>query len=286
MSEEKTNTNDEVKEETEKQPEEASASDNAKDVQTGASAKASDAGAKTADKDASAGASASQDEKQPNKPKSRKKQIIIGVVAVLVVICAGVGVWHDQPSFCNAICHTPMDGYLSTYESDLDSPATDKWGNEVSNASSMLAPVHAKQNITCVGCHVPTMSEQVSEGLSWISGGYGVIQTNDLHFVPAEKSLSELTAARGVASEQFCLNSGCHTTSSGAAMTRDDLVEKTSYMKYNVHTQPHGDVACSDCHKAHRASTVTCNQCHTEATLPEGWISPTVAESLEPVAVN
>ena len=198
----------------------------------------------------------------------------------------GVGVWHDQPSFCNAICHTPMDGYLTTYEATPGQPAKDKWDNEVSDASAMMAPLHAKEGVSCVGCHVPTIGEQVSEGLSWISGNYGVIQTNNLHFVPEEKGLSELTHARGIASEQFCLNSGCHTTSSGAAMTRDDLVEKTSYMKYNVHTQPHGDVACSDCHKAHRASTVTCNQCHTEATLPEGWISPTEAEALEPVAVN
>ena len=275
MSEKKNTTNDEVKEET------------------AAAAKAAEETAGDATKDAAATSAsdaketaAATSEKQPKKAKGRKKQIVIGVVAVLVVICVGVGVWHDQPSFCNAICHTPMDGYLTTYEATPGQPAKDKWDNDVENASAMMAPLHAKEGVSCVGCHVPTIGEQVSEGLSWVSGNYGVIQTNNLHFVPEEKGLSELTHARGIASEQFCLNSGCHTTSSGAAMTRDDLVEKTSYMKYNVHTQPHGDVACSDCHKAHRASTVTCNQCHTEATLPEGWISPTEAEALEPVAVN
>ena len=285
MSEKKNTTNDEVKEETAAAADAKAAEDAAaKAAEDAAATSASDADAKK-DGDAKETAAATS-EKQPKKAKGRKKQIVIGVVAVLVVICVGVGVWHDQPSFCNAICHTPMDGYLTTYEATPGQPAKDKWDNEVSDASAMMAPLHAKEGVSCVGCHVPTIGEQVSEGLSWISGNYGVIQTNNLHFVPEEKGLSELTHARGIASEQFCLNSGCHTTSSGAAMTRDDLVEKTSYMKYNVHTQPHGDVACSDCHKAHRASTVTCNQCHTEDALPEGWISPTEAEALEPVAVN
>ena len=302
MSEKKNTTNDEVKEETAaaaKAAEDAAAADAkaAEDAaakaaeETAGDAKETTAATSASDTTAKKDADATKDApapcaKQPKKAKGRKKQIVIGVVAVLVVICVGVGVWHDQPSFCNAICHTPMDGYLTTYEATPGQPAKDKWDNEVSDASAMMAPVHAKEGVSCVGCHVPTIGEQVSEGLSWVSGNYGVIQTNNLHFVPEEKGLSELTHARGIASEQFCLNSGCHTTSSGAAMTRDDLVEKTSYMKYNVHTQPHGDVACSDCHKAHRASTVTCNQCHTEATLPEGWISPTEAEALEPVAVN
>ena len=291
MSEQKQNTNDNLDTSKAGEATEATTATEA----SAASKTAEDAKAKDANKigeeakNAEATSDASKNdtpEKSPKKPKSRKKSIVIGVVGVVIVLCAGIGIWHDQPSFCNALCHTPMDGYLTTYESKLDSPSTDKWGNEVENASSMLAPVHAKQNISCVGCHVPTIGEQVSEGLSWISGNYGVVQTNDLRFVPEEKSLSELTAARGIAGEQFCLNSGCHTTSSGTAMTRDDLVEKTSYMKYNVHTQPHGEVACSDCHKAHRASTVTCSQCHTEATVPDGWINASDAEKLEPVNVN
>ena len=36
---------------------------------------------------------------------------IVGVVVAVVLVCAGGGfyVWHNQPSFCNAICHEPMD---------------------------------------------------------------------------------------------------------------------------------------------------------------------------------
>ena len=69
-------------------------------------------------------------------------------------------------------------------------------------------------------------------------------------------------------------------------MTRDDLVDKTSCMKRNPHVQEHGEVACSECHKAHRASTVYCSKCHSDATIPDGWISYKEAEALEPTAVE
>ena len=224
----------------------------------------------------------------PSLKRGRRKVTAVVATVAVVLVAAGAGfmVWHDSPSFCNAICHTPMDGYLTTYESTPGEAATDKWGNQVADASSMLAPVHAQEDITCVGCHVPQMSEQVTEGLGWLTGSYSVVQTADERFVPEEKSLSDLTAARGIASEAFCLNSGCHVNDDGSTMTRDDLVEKTSYMKRNPHVQEHGEVACSECHKAHRASTVYCSKCHSDATIPDGWISYKEAEALEPTAVE
>ncbi len=232
----------------------------------------------------SAGEAASAPSAKRNK---RKLAGIIGVVAAVVVVAgAGFMVWHDQPSFCNAICHTPMDGYLATYEATPGESATDKWGNEVADASSMLAPVHAQEGITCVQCHVPQMSEQVTEGIGWLTGSYEVVQTTDERFVPEEKALSDLTAARGIASEAFCLNSGCHANDDGSAMTRDDLIEKTSYMKRNPHVEEHGEVDCNECHKAHRASTVYCSKCHSDATIPDGWVSYKEAEALEPAAVS
>ena len=224
----------------------------------------------------------------PSLKRGRRKVTAVVATVAVVLVAAGAGfmVWHDSPSFCNAICHTPMDGYLTTYESTPGEAATDKWGNQVADASSMLAPVHAQEDITCVGCHVPQMSEQVTEGFGWLTGSYSVVQTVDERFVPEEKSLSDLTAARGIASEAFCLNSGCHVNDDGSTMTRDDLVEKTSYMKRNPHVQEHGEVACSECHKAHRASTVYCSKCHSDATIPDGWISYKEAEALEPTAVE
>ena len=42
----------------------------------------------------------------------RGTAVVVAVVAAILVV-AGVGmwVWHEQPSFCGAICHTPMDNY-------------------------------------------------------------------------------------------------------------------------------------------------------------------------------
>lgn len=127
---------------------------------------------------------------------------------------------------------------------------------------------------------------EVTEGIGWLTGCYEVVQTTDERFVPEEKALSDLTAARGIASEAFCLNSGCHANDDGSAMTRDDLNEKTSYMKRNPHVEEHGEVDCNECHKAHRASTVYCSKCHSDVTIPDGWVSYKEAEALEPAAVS
>ncbi len=210
-------------------------------------------------------------EQAPKAKKKGKKKwpIIVGVVvAVVVVAGAGFWVWHEQPSFCNAICHTPMDAYLPTYEAEVDMASTDKWGNEVTNASAMMAPLHRAQNgDTCLSCHVPTLSEQISEGMSWISGNYEVWHTQTGLMVPPERTLAELTEARGIPADEFCLNEACHN------MTRDDLAKATSDMKRNPHVAQHGTVECSECHKAHRASVNYCSSCHNDAEIPDGWIT-------------
>ena len=200
-------------------------------------------------------------------PRKKKWPIVVGVVAV-VLIAAGAGfwVWHEQPSFCNAICHTPMDPYLPTYEAEPGQAAVDKWGNEVADASGMLAATHRTQGKTCMGCHVPSLGEQMAEGMSWVTGNY---------VAPLEeRDLDQLTEARGIEGEQFCLNEACHN------MTRDDLVQATSGMEFNPHVAQHGEVACGECHKAHRASVMYCTQCHSEAETPEGWLSVAEANKL------
>lgn len=51
--------------------------------------------------------------------KSRKWPITVAVVAVVAAVAGGgFWVWHEQPSFCNAICHTPMDPYLAAFEQE------------------------------------------------------------------------------------------------------------------------------------------------------------------------
>ncbi|WP_282209499.1 cytochrome c3 family protein [Parvibacter caecicola] len=213
------------------------------------------------------------DGKAPAPKRKGRRAAIAGVVvaAVLVVAGAGLWVWHEQPSFCGAICHTPMDNYLATYEAPLGQATTDKWGNPVADSSSMLAAVHAAEGDTCMDCHIPTLSEQVSEGVAWVAGNY--------EFPLLERDATDLTEASGRANDELCLNESCHN------LTREDLVEKTADMgTYNPHEPHHMELDCTTCHKAHRASVMYCSQCHAQAEVPEGWIS--MGESNELVGVK
>lgn len=203
----------------------------------------------------------------PSPKKSGKKLgIIAGVLAAIVVVAgAGFWVWHEQPSFCGAICHDPMDPYLATFEAEPTTGAVDKYGNKV-DGSTMLAAVHrVDAEATCLSCHEPTMSQQINEGIAWVTG--------DFASPLKERKLSDLTAAQGKDYEQFCLNDACHET-----VTVKDLGSKTSYMARNVHDMsdaPHSNKVyeCGECHKAHSQSVVICSQCHDDATVPQGWLT-------------
>ena len=56
---------------------------------------------------------------EETKPQKRRKKplVVIGTIVVVVALL-GVGffVWHNQPSFCNAICHVPMRSEEHTSE--------------------------------------------------------------------------------------------------------------------------------------------------------------------------
>lgn len=214
------------------------------------------------------------DQQAPADTPSKKKKvkrwpIVAGVLAVVLVVAgAGFWVWHEQPSFCGAICHTPMDPYLANYDSEPGQASFDKYGNSVEDAGTMMAIAHKKEDIECIDCHVPTISEQVSEGLHWVTGNY--------EFPLDEKSLTDLTSARGATADEFCLNEACHN------ITRDELAEKTSDMKRNPHQFYHMDEDCGSCHKGHRASVMYCSRCHDDTEQPTGWL--TWAEYEEMVA--
>ncbi len=214
---------------------------------------------------------------QPSAKKAVNKRQRLGialgcVVVVLVVAGAGFAVWHEQPSFCNAICHSPMDPYLPTYEATPGQSATDKWGNEVEDAGSMLAAVHNQVGKTCMDCHVPQLDEQMTEGAEWVTGSYDSTL--------GERTATQLVEARGLEnSDEFCMNSSCHPYG------RDELEKKTAWMgKINPHTPQHGEQKCTTCHKAHRASVNYCTQCHTDAIVPDGWLSYTDSKLLEEAA--
>ena len=80
----------------------------------------------------------------------------------MVLVCAGGGfyVWHNQPSFCNVICHEPMDYYVDGYYGEGD------------EAHAQLAVAHQQEGVTCLQCHEATLEAQVNEGTAWVSGAF------------------------------------------------------------------------------------------------------------------
>lgn len=223
--------------------------------------------------------SGSNDAKSPAVPKRKhaKKRAVVWTVVAVVIVAVGVGfsVWHQQPSFCNAICHTPMDGYVTTYNEKAGQAGVDAYGNDISNTSSMLVVTHKNAGLTCLDCHESNLGQQTSEGMKWIRGDYD--------FPLAERSLEDLTSDVGNDyPDSFCLRSGCHDRL--GISSRSDLIVATSSMARNPHSEEHGQVACSECHKAHRASTIYCSKCHSDAAneLPNGWVPFSESLSLCP----
>ena len=218
-----------------------------------------------------------ESEDQTESPKKHGRRWPI-VLAIIVVIVAGGGIgfyfWHSTPGFCNAICHTPMDPYVQTFSYNSGAAGVDKWGNDVADAGAMMAVSHKEAGVDCLGCHVPTLGEQISEGISWVTGNY--------QFPLAERTTSDLVQARGLQADEFCLNSNCHhVTADGTPInTREDLIAATANYARNPHVPQHQTLACSDCHKAHRASINACSQCHNDAPIPTGWLTVSQANRL------
>ena len=74
------------------------------------------------------------------KRKAKRGWVIGGVVAAVIVVAgAGFWVWHETPSFCNSICHSPMDSYVDTY---------------YSGDKGMLVTAHAEAGNNCLSSAV------------------------------------------------------------------------------------------------------------------------------------
>ena len=88
------------------------------------------------------------------KPKKKKKGLVVLLTILGIVVVAGIGlfVWHNQPSFCNAICHTPMDPYGDTYFQEPGVAGVDKWGNQIESTSGMMSVTHRVEGVTCMDC--------------------------------------------------------------------------------------------------------------------------------------
>lgn len=224
--------------------------------------------------------------KAPTAASKRKKKTAVAIVVVAAAIAAagaGFFVWHEQPSFCAAICHTPMDAYYKTYADGEH----DKFGNEMPDdaaKSAMMGYLHGQNDVTCMGCHVPTLHEQVSEGMHWVTGSYEVLGENAQGDTILEsRSLERLTAARGAMPDEFCLNEACHTAADGSVMTREMLEGITADLSEtrNPHDDYHAQFDCGTCHKAHSRSVNMCSQCHDDAPIPSGWLTAQEAARTE-----
>lgn len=188
---------------------------------------------------AAAGASSGASPKRPKK----KWPVAVGVVAVVIVIAgAGFWVWHEQPSFCNAICHEPMDVYVEGYYND----------------ESVGAFAHQVEGVTCLQCHEAKLDEQIHEGIAWMTGDF---EMND----------DGMIATVGVRSDaKMCATSGCHDF--------DQVIEATQDWGGEVGVNPHEShqgyaIDCSNCHVEHGQSIMYCNTCH-DYEVPQGWAEP------------
>lgn len=189
------------------------------------------------------------DEPAARKPH-RRAWTTVGIVAAIIVVAgAGFWVWHEQPGFCNAVCHSPMDYYVESYDS---------------GDPHLGITAHAADGVTCLKCHDAELTTQISELMAWTSDNYPVTEDG------------RLATGKEFATEQFCAKSGCHHE------LGDSYDEITANLwgfagndeKYNPHAS-HQDLAleCGDCHGIHEANVLACNECH-DLTMPEGWEAP------------
>ena len=216
----------------------------------------------------------------------RRRLIIWGTI-IVVAACAGAGFWrwHEQPSFCAAICHN-MDPYLATYEQPQNAPGIDKYNNKVSNTNALLCTLHRKNKttahptITCIPCHHAIIGEQVSEATGWMTGNY---------LTPLNERVGgDLTKwwGKDVDGTTFCVNEACHSylMKDDGSVNYDRLEASTQNRAFNPHSQHHKGIRmqCTECHKGHRASVLACTGCHQHenVALPKGWVNAKTSKKL------
>jgi hypothetical protein len=228
-------------------------------------------------------------EDTPDKPKKKRglfglalPVMILIIVGIVVVLLAGGGglayaLFHDEPAFCNAICHTPMDPYVESYESGT---SVNPVQTELPGPLSVTLHKESDQEINCLSCHVPDMGEQIQEGMKWVTGDYELpLEMKVVGGQPKEDSGDK----GGV---EFCLREGCHegvTTIEELKQATDDQVRNP----HDSHLDPANGVQdCSKCHQTHEQSYMLCSQCHGDAKVPEGWMNFTEQSAQKKAAGN
>jgi hypothetical protein len=203
-------------------------------------------------------------------PKPKKKMglgiRILLVVAIVIVVLAGGGggayaIFHDNPAFCNVVCHTPMDPYVESYNTGVSVNAA-----QADSGALLSVTLHkdSDQNLNCLSCHVTTMEEQINEGKNWITGDYELPLEMKIVAKPIEEE-----PGGDKNGETFCLRPECHE----GVTSIDDLKQVTADQHRNPHDSHLGNQDCSNCHQTHEQSYMMCNQCHADAEVPDGWMT-------------
>lgn len=178
-------------------------------------------------------------------PRKRGKRawLIVGVVVMVVVVAAGgFLVWHEQPGFCNAVCHDPMDNYVNGYYHD----------------TGLLANTHERAGVTCLECHEADLGQQVAEGAKWAAGDFVIDDAGNL------------VTQNVTADQEMCATGECHDLGEVVATTQEWGGEKG----VNPHLSHQGEgIDCGNCHDMHGSSFMYCNTCH-DYQVPEGWKNP------------
>ena len=183
----------------------------------------------------------------PQARRTRRRWPVAVVVVAVVVVAAGAGfwMWHEQPSFCNAVCHNPMDAYVEGYY----------------EATETAAYAHQVEGVTCLQCHEAKLDDQIHEALAWASGDFA---TDEDGFITRVGVRSD---------EAMCATAGCNDFDEVVAATADWGGEPG----VNPHDSHQGRaIDCSNCHGVHQESVMYCNTCH-DYEVPEGWIAPAKA---------
>lgn len=207
------------------------------------------------------------------KLNGRRWPVVVGIIVVVVVVAgAGFGVWHSQPSFCSAICHTPMDKYVNGYYNDETALAYQHGHVDGSNtlAASTLKEGVSDSSIACLDCHQPKMDEQLTEAIAWVGGDYTVDQDGG----------PVLATPHYQATKEFCTQ--CHDYEKVVAATEHYWGEDEPA---NPHASHQGEQDCSSCHNVHGTSTLMCSSCHNFA-VPEGWQTVSEAQAAQQASSN
>jgi len=206
--------------------------------------------------------------------KNGKKRLVVGlaVLVVLAALLAGGWTWHEQPSFCGAVCHKVMGEYVASWED----------GGGLAQAHAEAASTEYADGVKCLDCHEPTLQEQIEEVQTYVTGSY-------------RNPLAKVTF-----SDDFCFR--CHdsweTVAAGTdgyvldySWVDDETVEMLAAAGYvladhtdvNPHAvtvksgadgNPHAGsgehLQCSQCHSMHSGESATlngCKGCHHSGTF-------------------